>query len=220
MVSEGSTGFPGYDSVLPIDKATIGNVLRQHGYATSWFGKNHNTPAFQLSEAGPFNQWPSGLGFDYFYGFMVGETSQWAPYLFQDHKQIFPFEGKPGWNLTTAMADEAIDYLRKVNAAAPDQPFLLYYAPGATHSPHHPTEEWIEKIRAMKLFDQGWNTMRETIFANQKRLGVVPPDAELTAWPDSLPKWETLSPSRRSSTSAKPRSSRPMSPTPTTRSAG
>ena len=193
VVSEGSTGFPGYDSVLPIDKVTIGNVLRQHGYATSWFGKNHNTPAFQLSEAGPFNQWPSGLGFDYFYGFMSGETNQWAPYLFQNHKQIYPFEGKPGWNLTTAMADEAIDYLRKINAAAPDQPFLLYYAPGATHSPHHPTEEWIERIRAMKLFDQGWNAMRETIFANQKRLGVIPPDAELTAWPDSLPKWETLS---------------------------
>jgi len=193
VVSEGSTGFPGYDSVLPIDKATIGNILRQHGYATSWFGKNHNTPAFQLSEAGPFDQWPSGLGFDYFYGFMSGETNQWTPFLFQDHKQIFPFVGKPGWNLTTAMADEAIDYLRQINAAAPDQPFLLYYAPGGTHSPHHPTKEWIDRIRAMHLFDEGWNTLRETIFANQKRLGVIPPDTELTRWPDSLPQWETLS---------------------------
>lgn len=197
VVSEGSTGFPGYDSILPIDKATIGNILRQHGYATSWFGKNHNTPAFQLSEAGPFDQWPSGMGLDYFYGFMVGETSQWTPYLFQGHRQIFPFDGKPDWNLTTAMADEAIDYLHKLNAVAPEQPFLLYYAPGATHSPHHPTKEWIEKIRGMKLFDDGWNKMRETIFANQKRLGVVPADAELTAWPDALPRWETLTPEQK-----------------------
>ncbi len=192
VVSEGSTGFPGYDSVLPIDKSTIATTLRQHGYATSWFGKNHNTPAFQLSEAGPFDQWPSGLGFDYFYGFMSGETNQWWPFLFQDHKQIFPFAGKPGWNLTTAMADEAIDYLRQINAAAPDQPFLLYYAPGGTHSPHHPTKEWIDKIRAMHLFDNGWNALRETIYANQKRLGVIPAGTELTAWPDSLPKWDTL----------------------------
>jgi len=110
MVSEGSTGFPGYDSVIPPDKATIGTILREHGYATSWFGKNHNTPAFQYSLAGPFNQWPPGMGFDYFYGFMGGETSQWMPYLFRDHSQIFPFVGKPGWNLTTAMADDAIAY--------------------------------------------------------------------------------------------------------------
>ena len=132
------------------------------------------------------------MGFDYFYGFMSGETNQWTPYLFQDHKQIFPFVGKPGWNLTTAMADEAIGYLRQINAAAPDQPFFLHYAPGGTHSPHQPTQEWIDKIRAMHLFDNGWNALRDTIFANQKRLGVIPPDTQLTAWPDSLPKWETL----------------------------
>ncbi|MFN4143355.1 sulfatase-like hydrolase/transferase, partial [Aestuariivirga sp.] len=150
MVSEGSTGFPGYNSVIPLDKATIATTLKHHGYATSWFGKNHNTPAFHLSEAGPFDQWPSGMGFDYFYGFMSGETSQWTPFLFQDHKQIFPFVGKPGWNLTTAMADEAIGYLRQINAAAPDQPFFIHYAPGGTHSPHQPTQEWIDRIRAMK----------------------------------------------------------------------
>ena len=193
MVSEGSTGYPGYNSVMPLDKATVAATLKQHGYATSWFGKNHNTPTFQLSEAGPFDQWPSGLGFDYFYGFMSGETNQWSPYLFQDHKQIFPFVGKPGWNLTTAMADEAIGYLRQLDAAAPGQPFFIHYAPGGTHSPHQPTQEWIDKIRAMHLFDGGWNKLRETIFANQKRLGVVPPDTKLTPWPSQLPEWETLS---------------------------
>jgi arylsulfatase len=116
VVTEMATGYPGYDSVITPDKATIGRTLSDNGYATSWFGKNHNTPGFQVSTAGPFAQWPSGMGFNYFYGFMGGETSQWTPFLFQDHTQIFPWIGKPGWNLTTAMADEAIRYLRDLNA--------------------------------------------------------------------------------------------------------
>ena len=197
VVSEISTGFPGYDSIITPDKATIGTILKGHGYATSWFGKNHNTPAFQYSVAGPFDQWPSGMGFDYFYGFMGGETSQWTPYLFRDHTQIFPFVDNPGWNLTTAMADDAIAYLRQLNASAPDQPFFLYYVPGGTHSPHHPTKEWIDKVSAMHLFDKGWNDLREQIFANQKRLGVIPADAQLTPWPDELPKWDSLTPEQQ-----------------------
>jgi len=197
VISELSTGYPGYNSFITPDKATIGTILKEHGYATSWFGKNHNTPAFQISSSGPFDQWPSGMGFDYFYGFMAGETSQWTPYLFQDHTQIFPWVGKPGWNLTTAMADEAIRYLRDVKASAPEQPFFLYFVPGGTHSPHHPTKEWIDKISALHLFDKGWNDLREQIFANQKRLGVVPANAQLTPWPDDLPKWETLSPEQK-----------------------
>lgn len=191
VVSEISTGFPGYDSIITRDKATIGTILREHGYATSWFGKNHNTPSYQISTAGPFDQWPSGMGFDYFYGFMGGETSQWTPYLYQDHTQIFPWIGKSDWNLTTAMADDAIRYMRELNAAAPDQPFFLYYVPGGTHSPHHPTKEWIEKFKGK--FDMGWNAMREQIFANQKRLGVIPANAQLTAWPNELPTWDSLS---------------------------
>lgn len=190
VVSELSTGYPGYDSFITKDKATIGTILRDNGYVTSWFGKNHNTPSFQISTAGPFDQWPSGMGFQYFYGFPSGETSQWSPYLFRDHTQIFPWVGKPGWNLTTAMADDAIRYLREVNAAAPAQPFFLYYVPGGTHSPHHPTKEWIDKFKGK--FDMGWNAMREQIFANQKRLGVIPANTQLTAWPDDLPKWDTL----------------------------
>ena len=173
-----------------MENATIGNILKQNGYATSWFGKNHNTPSFQYSSAGPFDQWPSGMGFDYFYGFMGGDTNQWQPYLFQDHTQIFPWVGKPDYNLITDEADNAIDHIKQLNAAAPDKPFFVYYVPGATHAPHHPTPEWIEKFKGK--FDTGWNAMREEIFANQKRLGVIPENTELTAWPDDLPKWDTL----------------------------
>ena len=190
VISEQATGYPGYDSVLGVDNATIGEILKQNGYATSWFGKDHNTPAFQYSAAGPFDQWPSGMGFEYFYGFMGGDSNQWEPYLFQDHTQIFPWLGKPGYNLITDQADNAIDYIKQLNASAPDKPFLVYYVPGATHAPHHPTPEWIEKFKGK--FDMGWNAMRDQILANQKRLGVVPPDTQLTAWPDDLPKWDTL----------------------------
>jgi len=191
VITELSTGFPGYDSIIGLDNATVGRVLKDNGYATSWFGKNHNTPAYQYTVAGPFDQWPSGMGFDYFYGFMGGETDQWTPYLFQNNKQIFPWIGKPGYNLTTDMADEAINYMKELNSAAPDKPFFVYYVPGGSHSPHQPKAEWVEKFKGK--FDMGWNALREQIFANQKRLGVIPQDAKLTDWPDSLPKWETLS---------------------------
>jgi arylsulfatase A-like enzyme len=191
VISELSTGYPGYDSIIGPENATVGTILRDNGYATSWFGKNHNTPGFQHSVAGPFDQWPSGMGFDYFYGFMGGETDQWTPYLFRDHRQIFPWVGKPDYNLTTDMADEAIGYMRQLNAASPEQPFFLYYVPGGSHSPHQPTKAWIDKFKGK--FDMGWNVMREEIFANQKRLGVVPAHAQLTPWPDDLAKWETLS---------------------------
>jgi arylsulfatase len=132
------------------------------------------------------------MGFQYFYGFMGGETNQWQPFLFRDHTQIFPWVGHPGYNLTTDLADEAINYLKVLNASAPDKPFFLYYVPGGTHAPHHPTPEWIKKISDLHLFDQGWNKLRETIFANQKRLGVIPSGTQLTPWPDVLAKWDTL----------------------------
>jgi arylsulfatase A-like enzyme len=192
VIGEMSTGYPGYDSIIGPESATIGEILKEHGYATSWFGKNHNTPTYQYSVSGPFNQWPSGMGFEYFYGFMGGETDQWTPYLYRDHTQIYPWVGKKGYNLTTDLADEAIKYMSSLNAAAPDQPFFLYYVPGGTHSPHQPKKEWIEKFHGK--FDMGWNKLREQIFTNQKRLGVIPADTKLTPWPDSLPKWESLSP--------------------------
>jgi arylsulfatase A-like enzyme len=196
VVSEQATGFPGYNSVIAKDKATVGRILRDNGYATSWFGKNHNTPTFQCSQVGPFDQWPIGMGFDYFYGFMGGDTNQWQPNLFRNTTQIYPFEGKPPgtWNLVTAMADDAISRLNELNQIDPAKKFFCYYVPGATHAPHHPTKEWVDKIHDMHLFDDGWNKLRNTIFANQKRLGAIPQDAKMTAWPnDLLPMWDSLS---------------------------
>ena len=194
VVSEQATGFPGYDSFMTKDKATVGAILRGHGYATSWFGKNHNTPNFQASQVGPFDQWPTGLGFDYFYGFLGGDSSQWQPNLFRDTTPIYPYVGHPGWNLITGMADDAIHWVNQLDQVAPDKPFFLYFVPGATHAPHHPTPEWIKKISDLHLFDGGWNKLRETIFANQKKLGVIPQDAQLTPWPsDLLKNWDQLS---------------------------
>ena len=148
VISEQSTGFPGYNSIIAKDKATIGRILQDNGYATSWFGKNHNTPAFAASQVGPFDQWPIGMGFEYFYGFVGGDANQWQPNLFRNTTQIYPFEGKPDWNLVTGMADDAIDYLNRINQTTPSKPFFVKYAPGATHAPHHPTKEWVEKIRS------------------------------------------------------------------------
>ena len=193
VVGEIATGFPGYDSIIPVDKGTIGTVLKENGYATAWFGKDHNTPSYQSSQAGPFNQWPNGMGFDYFYGFVGGDASQWQPNLFCNTTAIYPFQGNPGWNLETAMADEAIQYIKQLKEIAPDKPWFVYYVPGATHAPHHPTPEWIKKISAMHLFDEGWNKVRETVFANQKRLGIMPENAKLTPWPKELPEWDSLS---------------------------
>src|SRR6266581_3121946 len=170
VIGEMSTGYPGYDSVIGTDSATIGTILRDNGFATSWFGKNHNTPTYLYSSAGPFDQWPVGMGFEYFYGFMGGKT---------------------GYNLITDMADDAINYMNGLNAAAPDKPFFVYYVPGGTHSPHQPKKEWIEKFKGK--FDMGWEKLREQIFANQKKLGVIPANTQLTAWPDTLPKWDSLS---------------------------
>ena len=198
VISEQATGFPGYNSIIAKDKATIGRILLDNGYATSWFGKDHNTPAFAASQVGPFDQWPTGMGFEYFYGFVGGDANQWQPNLFRNTTQIFPFEGKPGWNLVTGMADDAIDYLYRINQTAPGKPFFVKYAPGATHAPHHPTQEWVEKIRAMHLFDDGWNKLRDTIFANQKRLGVIPPDTRLEPWPTKVLKnWDDCTPEEK-----------------------
>lgn len=193
VVGEIATGFPGYDSVIRKENGTIGAILKENGYATSWFGKDHNTPFYQATQAGPFDQWPNGMGFEYFYGFVGGDTSQWQPNLFRNTSAIYPFEGKPDWNLTTAMADEAIHYMTELKEVAPDKPFFVYYVPGGTHSPHHPTPEWTKKISDMHLFDGGWNKLRETIFANQKRLGIMPDSAKLTPWPKELPEWDSLS---------------------------
>lgn len=195
VISEQSTGFPGYNSIIGRDKATIGRMLVDNGYSTAWFGKDHNVPAFQASQAGPFDQWPTGMGFEYFYGFVGGDANQWQPNLFRNTTQIYPFLGKaPGtWNLVTAMADDAIDYMTRIHQTDPSKPIFIKYAPGATHAPHHPTKEWVDKISAMHLFDDGYEKLRERIFENQKKLGLVAKDAKLTPWPsDVLPPWDKL----------------------------
>src|SRR5690348_10708560 len=174
VVGEAATGFPGYDSVIRKECGTVGEILKENGYATSWFGKDHNTPFYQASQAGPFDQWPTGMGFDYFYGFVGGDTSQWQPNLFRQTTPIYPYVGKPKWNLTTAMADDAIDHIKMLHEVDLAKPFFVKFTPGGTHAPHHPTPEWIEKIHGMHLFDKGWNALREQIFANQKKLGVIP----------------------------------------------
>jgi arylsulfatase A-like enzyme len=197
VISEQSTGFPGYNSIIPKDKATIGRILLDNGYATSWFGKDHNVPAFAASQAGPFDKWPIGMGFQYFYGFVGGDTNQWEPNLFRNTTQIYPYLGHaPGtWNLITAMADDAIDWTTRMHQTDPSKPLFLMYVPGATHAPHHPLKEWVDKIHAMHLFDDGYEKLRERIFENQKKLGVIPQDAKLTPWPkDLLKPWDELSP--------------------------
>jgi arylsulfatase len=200
VISEQATGFPGYNSIIAKDKATIGRILLENGYATSWFGKDHNTPAFEASAIGPFDQWPGGLGFEYFYGFVGGDANQWEPNLFRNTTQIYPFLGKPPgtWNLVTAMADDAIDWMNRLNQVDPSKPFFCYYVPGATHAPHHPTKEWVDKIHDMHLFDKGWNALREQIFENQKRLGVIPADTQIEPWPTNILKnWDDCTPEEK-----------------------
>ncbi|HMS64394.1 MAG TPA: arylsulfatase [Ignavibacteria bacterium] len=190
VIIEQSTGYPGYDGIIELNSASIGAILKHNGYATSWFGKDHNVPTNQNTNTGPYDQWPIGMGFEYFYGFVGAEVDQYTPYLFRNTTQIFPWKEDPNYNMITGMADDAINYLDQLNAASPDRPFFLYYVPGGTHAPHQPKAEWREKFKGK--FDMGWNAMRDEIFANQKSLGVIPQDTQLTPWPDDLPKWETL----------------------------
>ncbi|MBZ5722775.1 MAG: arylsulfatase [Acidobacteriia bacterium] len=189
-IMEFATGFPGYDSLMGKDTATVAEVLRQKGWNTAWFGKNHNVPDWQTSQAGPFDLWPTGLGFERFYGFIGGETDQWRPAVFDQTKPIEPYVGNPDYNFDYDLADQAIEWVRNQKAVAPDKPFFLYYAPGATHSPHHPKKEWIAKYKGQ--FDQGWDKVREETLARQKKLGLVPADTKLTERTRGIPAWDSL----------------------------
>jgi arylsulfatase A-like enzyme len=191
VIMEFATGYPGYDSLMPKSIGTFAEVLKQHGYNTSWYGKNHNVPDWQTSEAGPFDLWPTGLGFNYFYGFIGGDTDQWHPSLVEGTKPIEPYFGKPDYILDVDLADHAIGWIQKQKASAPQRPFLAYYATGTAHAPHHAPKEWIAKFRGK--FDQGWDKVREQTLARQKQLGVVPADTQLTARPTELPAWDSLS---------------------------
>jgi arylsulfatase A-like enzyme len=192
-VSEVSTGFPGYNSSIEGDTATIGRILQANGYATSWFGKDHNVPAWQSTAVGPFNQWPSGMGFDYFYGFIGGDTDQWHPTVYENTTPTFPYLHKKDYNLNIDLADKAIAWLNQATSVQPNKPVLMYYAPGATHAPHQPTAAWIAKFKGK--FDYGWNAYRDFAYKRQLALGVIPKGTALTPWPDDLLKnWNQLTP--------------------------
>jgi arylsulfatase A-like enzyme len=190
-ITEFATGYPGYDSILPKNAATIGNILAGNGYNTSWFGKNHLIPDWLQSPDGPFDQWASGLGFEYFYGFLGGDTDNWHPALFENTKPVLPPWHDPNYILIRDMTDRAINWIHMQHAIAPDKPFFMYFAPGNGHAPHHATKDWIAKFKGK--FDEGWDRQREITLENQKAMGVVPADTVLTPRPKDVPGWNTLS---------------------------
>jgi len=189
VIGEAATGYDGYTTVLPRSTGTVGEVLRQNGYMTAWIGKNHNTPVWEASAAGPFDRWANGLGFDYFYGFNGGDMNHWNPVLYEN-RNLVPASSDPKYYLTTDLADHAIGWVRKVKSIAPDRPFLLYVAPGATHAPHQVPQDWIDKFKGK--FDMGWDKYREETIERQKRLGVIPANTKLTERSAGLPAWDTL----------------------------
>src|SRR5882724_65164 len=189
VIGEAATGYDGYTSVLPRNTGTVGEVLRQNGYMTAWIGKNHNTPPWEASAAGPFDRWANGLGFDYFYGFNAGDMNHWNPVLFEN-RNLVPASTNSDYYLTTDLADHAIAWTRRVKSIAPDRPFFLYVAPGATHSPHQVPNEWIAKFKGK--FDMGWDKYREETMERQKKLGVIPQDTKLTTRSPGLPAWDSL----------------------------
>lgn len=186
-IGEVAQGFPGYDSLIPKSTATLGEVLRQNGYNTGWFGKNHTTPMWELSPGGPFDRWPTGLGFERFYGFHGGQTSQWEPAVFDQTTPVEPYRGTPDYHLNVDLADRAIHWIRNQKAAAPGKPFFIHFAPGACHAPHQAPKEWIDRFKGR--FDQGWDQLREEIYRRQLELGVIPPGTRLTPRPEQIPAW-------------------------------
>ena len=188
-ITEAATGYDGYTGIIPRSTDTAAEILRQNGYATAWVGKNHNTPVWETSEIGPFDRWANGLGFDYFYGFNSGDTSQYEPILFENRNRV-PRSSDPNYHLSTDIADKSIAWMQKVKVIDPNRPFFLYIAPGATHSPHQAPKDWIDKFKGQ--FDAGWDRYREMTFERQKLLGVIPQDAKLTPRPAGLPAWDSL----------------------------
>ncbi|HEY4212370.1 MAG TPA: arylsulfatase [Steroidobacteraceae bacterium] len=192
FLAEWATGFPSYDCMIPQSTATIGRLLKDNGYNTSWFGKNHNTPDWESSVVGPFDRWPTGLGFDYFYGFIGGETHQYYPVLFENTKAVEPEKSpEEGYHFMTDMADKAIGWLRYSKSVNPDKPVLLYFAPGAAHAPHHSPKAWRQKFKG--TFDQGWDKIRDETYQRQLKMGIIPAGAGNTPRPEWVKPWESLS---------------------------
>lgn len=189
IITELATGYEGYTGIIPQSTATIGEILRQNGYATAWIGKNHNTPVYETSPLGPFDRQPNGLGFDYFYGFNAGDINQVRPHLTENKNAVILPENSTD-HLSTILVDKGIEYLQRAEALEPEKPWFMYLAPAATHSPHQAPQEWIEKFKGK--YDMGWDVYREETFARQKKLGVIPENAVLTERPESLPSWKSL----------------------------
>ncbi len=190
-ITEIATSAPGYNSVRPASAAPLAEVLKLNGYSTAQFGKCHEVPVWETSPMGPYRQWPTGSGFEHFYGFIGGETNQYYPAIYQDTVPVEPDRSpEEGYHFTEDMTDHAIEWVRQQKALMPDKPFFVYWAPGATHAPHHVPEEWSAKYRGR--FDDGWDAQRERTFARQKELGVIPADCELTARHDEIPAWDDM----------------------------
>ncbi|GAA5495749.1 hypothetical protein Rhal01_01928 [Rubritalea halochordaticola] len=187
-IMEAGVGYPGYNTLVPQSKRGLGDILKLNGYNTSWYGKNHNVPDWHTSQAGPFTLWPVGLGFEYFYGFVGGDTSQWNPAIVENTRPIEPPHDDPDYNFDRDMADKCIAWLRMQHAVAPDKPFLAYYAPGTAHAPHHAPKEWIEKFKGK--FDHGWDKQREITYAKQKEMGIIPENTKLTKRSEGIPDWD------------------------------
>ncbi len=190
-ITEIATSAPGYNSVRPNTAAPLAETLKLNGYSTAQFGKCHEVPAWETSPMGPFRQWPVGSGFEHFYGFIGAETNQWAPAIYQDTVPIEPDRtAEEGYHFTEDMTDHAIGWIRQQKALMPDKPFFAYFAPGATHAPHHVPPEWSAKYEGQ--FDAGWDALREEMFARQKELGVIPGDAVLTPRAAEIPSWDEM----------------------------
>jgi arylsulfatase len=191
-ICELATSAPGYSSILPKNKAPLAMTLKLNGYATAQFGKCHEVPVWETSPMGPFDQWPTGGGgFEYFYGFLGGETNQFYPAIYEGTTPIEPDKTPAeGYHFTEDMTNKAIKWVRQQKALMPDKPFFMYFAPGACHAPHHVPKEWADKYKGK--FDQGWDNLREAIFVRQKELGVIPSDAELTKRSEEIPPWEEM----------------------------
>lgn len=188
FLAEWATGYPSYTTMIPKSTATVAKVLKYNGMNTSWFGKNHNTPDWETSAAGPFDRWPTGLGFDYFYGFNAGETHQYYPVIFENTVAVEPdTTPEEGYHFMTDMTDKAISWIQLQKSISPDKPVFMYFAPGATHAPHHVTKEWRDKFKGK--FDHGWDKEREIVYERQKKMGIIPKDALLSPRNDSVPTW-------------------------------
>ncbi len=194
-IAERAVAFDGYTGVIPKTAATVAEVLKEYGYQTAAFGKWHNTPAIETTAMGPKNHWPNGYGFEYFYGFLGGETSQWEPRLTENYDHIEPPHDDPKYHLTQDMVDKALKWLDDHQAFSPDKPFFMYWVPGGVHGPHHIFTEWADKYKGK--FDHGWDAYRQRVYKRQLEMGVIPPDTKLTERDPTMPPWDSIPENQR-----------------------